>query len=248
MRAGVLKLFLIMPVVALMVAWHLVTSPDWMLTVFVGVLLYFPIHYLGQAIGMHKLFGHRAFTPVRWYPPVAAFVASISFFGDPLASAMTHRLHHKNPDTPQDPHSPLYGRFHAYMGWVTKWKPTSRDALVVTDLIRDYPWMLPYRKVEWVIPIVFHSAMFLFAGWLFYPVALACVISIQNGLLLNAFSHSPHIEGSNKAIDSPLLATLFNPIFLHKQHHHNGSLMDYSSGGVRDGGAWVIRNFLELRK
>jgi fatty-acid desaturase len=245
--AGVFKLFVLVPVITAAVVFHLFTSDSWLLTLTVGVVLYFPIHQFGQAIGLHKLFAHKSFKPVSWYPLAAALVGSISFFGDPLASAMTHRLHHKYSDTALDPHSPTVGRFHAYMGWVVAWRPSTKDALIISDLVREYPWMVGYRRIEWAIPVVFHGAMFIFAGWLFYPVALACVLSIQNGLLLNAFSHNPRILGKNKAIDSPLLAALVNPIFLHRRHHDKGDLMDYSNGAVRDFGAFVIQRFLQKK-
>ena len=247
MRGGIFKMFVLVPVMTLLVLWHMFTSDNWLMTLLVGVALYFPIHQLGQSAGYHKLFAHKAFKPVRWYPPVATAIASISFFGDPLRSAMIHRLHHRHPDTERDPHSPIHGRFHAYMGWLLTWKPSPRDAAAVADLLREYPWMGPFRKVEWMVPVIFHSAMFIFTDWLFYPVALACLLSIQNGLLLNAFSHSPSLPGKNKAIDSVWLAALFNPIFLHSRHHENGGLVDYSHGRVHDYWALVIRRVLEKK-
>lgn len=247
MIARIFKFFILMPVVAAVVLWHLATSDDWLLTLLLGVALYFPIQQLGQSTGHHKLFAHRAFYPVRWYPPVATFIASVSFFGDPLGAAMAHRLHHKHADTDRDPHSPIHGRFHSYMGWLLTWKPSVSGAAIVFDLMRDYPWMVRYRKFEWAVPVVFHGCMFFFAGYAFYPVALACLLSIQNGLLVNAFSHSPSMNDTNKAVDSPLAAKLFNPIFLHRRHHDNGGLLDYSHGTVKDHWAIVTRLFLEQK-
>lgn len=226
------RLFVFLPAVAAAVVWHLVTSPDWALTLFTGVLLYFPIMQLGQSSGYHKLFAHNAFTPVAWYPAFATFVASISFFGDPLSSAMVHRLHHKYAGSASDPHNPQQGVFHAYLGWVKTWKPAPRDARIVADLVRKYSWMPTYRKYELVVPITFHLGMWACTDWLFYPVALACVLAINNGLLVNALSHD---RLTGEATDSPILAQLTNPIFMHGKHHEGaGAEADYSTYGVFD--------------
>lgn len=79
MIARIFKFFVLMPVVAAVVIWHLATSNDWAITLLLGIALYFPIHQLGQSAGHHKLFAHRAFNSVRWYPPVATLIASVSF-------------------------------------------------------------------------------------------------------------------------------------------------------------------------
>tara|TARA_R110000822_G_scaffold44494_4_gene119361 strand:+ start:3004 stop:3750 length:747 start_codon:yes stop_codon:yes gene_type:complete len=232
MSKHIFRLFVFMPLVACLVVWHLLTSDLWLPTLSVGVLLYFPVIQFGQSSGYHKLFAHNSFEPVAWYPALATLIASISFFGDPLASAMAHRLHHKYSGGDKDPHNPQHGVFHAYIGWIAKWKPSTADTRVIADLVRKYPWMTTYRKYELLVPILFHTTMFFFAGWLFYPVALACVLAVNNGLLVNALSHD-HITGD--AADLKILARFINPIFLHKRHHNgDGRGVDYSADGVVD--------------
>jgi fatty-acid desaturase len=242
--AVLFKMFVAIPLLPFLVAYTLWGS-DWWPAVFVaGVILYYPIQQLGQAIGYHKLFAHRAFTPRAWYPYMATFVASVAFYGDPLSAAMVHRLHHRYADTDGDPHSPVYGRFHAYLGWMRSYTPEVKDARCIADLLRDYPWMVRYRRYEWTVPWAFHTTLYVWSPLASCAVLIACWLSIQNALLLNAFSHDPHIDGSDKAVDKAWLARWVNPAFMHKHHHTRASLADYSHDGVRDHWAGFIARFL----
>lgn len=240
MKAAILfKMFVVVPLLPLGIAYALWGNPWWPAVVLAGVVLYYPIHQLGQGIGYHKLFAHRAFTPRAWYPYLATFIASTAFYGDPLSAAMIHRLHHRYADTAQDPHSPMHGRFHAYLGWMRTYTPDVKDARCVVDLIRDYPWMVGFRQWEWVVPWVFHVTLFTLSPLVSCAVLIACLLSIHNALAVNAFSH-----GANGSIDSPFLARWVNPIFLHDFHHKNGSLLDYSHAGVKDHWAGFTARYL----
>lgn len=245
MRAAViLKMFVAVPLIPVLVVCTLWGYAYWPLVVLAGVLLYYPIQQLGQSIGYHKLFAHRAFTPRGWYPYVAAFIASVSFYGDPLSSAMVHRIHHRYSDLPKDPHSPTKGRFHAYLGWMWAYTPDVKDARCVADLLRDYPWMQKFRRYEWLLPWAFHMSMYLLSPAVSCAFLIAGFLSINNGLLVNAFSHNTKGE----ALDTPWLARLVNPIFLHKHHHDNGNLLDYSHNGVTDFWARFAMRFLASTK
>lgn len=244
-EATLLKMFVALPALPFLVAYTLWGQDYWWVPVVAGVALYYPVQQLGQAIGYHKLFAHRAFKPRAWYPYLSAFVGSIAFYGDPLSAAMIHRIHHRYSDTDKDPHTPNHGRFHAYIGWMATYKPSTRDAMCVSDLMRDYPWMVTFRKYEWAVPWVFHAALYAAAPLVSCAVLIACQLSIHNALAVNAFSHNPNLPGEDKSVDSVLLARWVNPIFLHKYHHAHGGLVDYSAQGVTDYWAKLIHAVLE---
>jgi stearoyl-CoA desaturase (delta-9 desaturase) len=245
MRSAVLlKMFVAVPLLPVLIAWTLWGTDEWPLVLAAGVLLYYPVQQLGQAIGYHKLFAHRAFVAKPWYPYVACFFASIAFYGDPLSAAMIHRIHHRYSDTDKDPHSPLHGRLHAYIGWMATYKPNTADARCIADLLRDFPWMVTFRKYEWLLPWVFHGALYALSPLVSCAVLIACLLSIHNALAVNAFSHNPNTSDSDKAVDAPHLARWVNPIFLHRHHHKHGSLVDYSAHGVTDYWAKFIHRFL----
>lgn len=243
-RLSILKMFVAVPLLSLLTIYQLLTSPDWYMILLIGLVIYYPIHQLGQGIGYHKLFAHRSFTPKSWYPYISTFFASISFYGDPLSSAMIHRLHHKYSDTLKDPHSPNKGRFHAYIGWIKSYEVDVKDSRIILDLLREYPWMIPYRKIEWAVPLLFHTLTYLINPLLFWTIMFACLLSIHNGLIVNAFSHDPGLKELNQATDNKFLGRYVNPIFLHKYHHDFGSLYDYSYNGIKDYWAIVIDKVL----
>jgi stearoyl-CoA desaturase (delta-9 desaturase) len=241
------KMFVAVPMLPFLVAYTLWGNPWWPAVLVAGVVLYYPVQQLGQAIGYHKLFAHRAFTPRPWYPYLATLVASVAFYGDPLSSAMVHRLHHRYADTDRDPHSPLHGRFHAYLGWMRSYTPDVKDARCIADLLRDYPWMVRFRRYEWIVPWGFHTTLYVWSPMMSCAVLIACWLSIQNALLLNTYSHDPHdprIEGVDRAVDTAWLARWVNPAFMHRYHHTHASLADYTHAGVRDHWARFIDRFL----
>lgn len=75
-------------------------------------------------------------------------------------------------------------------------------------------------------------------------VLIACLLSVHNGLAVNAFSHDPNLPGPDKSRDCVWLARWINPIFLHRYHHQEAALADYSQGSVRDFWAVLIRRCL----
>ena len=189
------------------------------------------------------MFAHKAFTPKPWYPYLSAFFGSISFFGDPLRSAIVHRIHHKHVDTDLDPHSPAYGRFNSYIGWIYSYTPPENEYYIVIDLARQYPWLVAYSKYEWLVFLTFHTVIFLLSSTLFLVIMMACLLSMNNALILNAFSHSPTVDGWS-ATDKIQLAKYINPTFLHKQHHDIPGKWDYSDNEVNDFTKWFIKNVL----
>ena len=228
-----------------LLVYGLATSDHWGIIVTVGFLLHYPIHNLGNAIGFHKLFSHNSFVPVTWYPKLSAFLSSISFFGDPLSYATAHRLHHKYADTSKDPHSPRNGKLHAYIGWVLTFNPSNKDKLVMIDLVRRYPWMIPYMKFEPLIPIVFYAALFYISTTLALIVLFASILALQIALFANMLGHSENSDGTYTATNNIIVATLVSSIFLHRSHHNTPSLYDYSLGEIhKDNWAWVIKHFL----
>ena len=120
-------------------------SYSWILA---GILLYYPFHQLGYSIGGHKMFSHRSFTSVDWYPYLSVIITSICFYGSPMALAISHREHHKHADTDQDPHNPAHGRWHAFLGWIWSYKLSPPSAKIAVDLNQDYPFLKTYEKIE----------------------------------------------------------------------------------------------------
>jgi fatty-acid desaturase len=215
-------MFIIFPLMHLFVLYGIYTSDYWVILTVGGILLFYPLISIGQSIGLHKMFAHKAFKPKKWFPYLSAVVGTVSFFGDPLNSAVVHRIHHKNADAARDPHSPKDGIFHAYLGWIYNYAPSDKEVYVGLDLIREYPWLTTYSKYDWAVFLTFHATMYAISPELFFMFMLGCLLAVNNGMLLNAFSHRKSSDGW-LAIDA--------------------GKWDYSNGVVKDYNAWFIKNW-----
>jgi stearoyl-CoA desaturase (delta-9 desaturase) len=236
------KMYVIFPLMPLVVLYGIATNDYWYLIVICGIIMFYPIMSVGQGIGYHKMFSHKAFKPKKWFPYLSAFIGSISFSGGPLGYALLHRIHHKHVDTELDPHSPMHGRIHAYIGWLINYTPPENERYIVIDLVRQYPWLVAYSKYEWLVFLTFHTSMFLLSPTLFLIIMMACLLSMNNSLIVNAFSHDASSEGWS-AKDKIWLAKCIGPIFLHKQHHDDAGKWDYSDGQFKDATRWFIKNW-----
>lgn len=238
------RVFVLWPAAVLYLLTELIRYQDftWVLA---GILIFYPLHQLSYSIGGHKLFAHRTFTPNSWYPYLTTILLSICFYGSPIMLSIIHREHHRYADTDQDPHSPTKGRWHAFLGWAWNYTPPPPSANIGGDLVRDFPFLKSYEKIEWLVFPIFFGTLALISKWLFLAFLLAAVLSFTLGMLLvNTFSHDPASPDQNKAIDQPRMARWINPTFMHKQHHNDSSLYDYSVPGVTDYSAAFIRRFL----
>ena len=134
---------------------------------------------LGAEIGLHRLFTHNAFPlhsrPLRW---LLGWAACMSGQWSPIFWTALHRgYHHPSCDTERDIHSPIHGRWTAFMGWMFTLKPTDVNLGYAKDLVRDPMQQFfhqNYLKVFWgtmLVCLMFGIQGFLIAAVL--PVLLA---------------------------------------------------------------------------
>ncbi|MFN7142748.1 MAG: fatty acid desaturase [Myxococcota bacterium] len=86
--------------------------------ILLGWVLAFGLLGLGNTVGYHRLFTHRAFKAA---PAVRAVLGVLGALhaGPPLLWIGLHRHHHLRSDAPEDPHSPRGGGLaFAHTGWL----------------------------------------------------------------------------------------------------------------------------------
>lgn len=243
-KYAILKMFIVFPIMHIVLAYGIITSTHWYLILLLGLLLHYPLSQLGGSIGYHKLFSHRAFIPKVWFVYLSAFVGSLCFFGDPLTYAVVHRIHHKYADTDLDPHNPSKGRLHAYIGWMATYTPKKTDMLIGVDLIRMYPWMPIFRKIEWIVPLTVYTILVVISPIVFYIVLFAALLSVNSAFAVNAFSHDHKLLDNNKSVNNKWLGKYINPAFLHRPHHAKSNSYDYGCDGVKDYSVGFIERVL----
>jgi stearoyl-CoA desaturase (delta-9 desaturase) len=152
----------------------------------------------GITVGFHRLFTHRSFQAKRPLKIALAVAGSMALQGSIIGWVADHRRHHRYPDRPGDPHSPVWrgterlgrntGLWHAHAGWFFNSPPTSREDYA-PDLLADRDLVIIDRLF---IPLTIAT--------LALPFALGYVITgtwsgafaafIWAGVLRIGFSHN----------------------------------------------------------
>ena len=78
--------------------------------------LYVPIS-LGVTVGFHRMLTHRSFETPKPIKYLLAFFGCLALQGGPIRWVATHRLHHKEADKPEDPHSSGEGFLWSHLLW-----------------------------------------------------------------------------------------------------------------------------------
>jgi stearoyl-CoA desaturase (delta-9 desaturase) len=138
--------FMIIPVIALVVAVALTWG--WglsLLDVVIATIAYFGTG-LGVTVGFHRHFTHMSFKAVRPLKVALAITGSLAFQGSIVTWVADHRRHHAFSDKEGDPHSPwLFGTgptaiargfWHAHMGWLFERDKTNARRFA-PDLLAD---------------------------------------------------------------------------------------------------------------
>lgn len=72
---------------------------------------------LGITLGYHRLLTHRSFDTAKPLRYLLAFFGCLAMQGGPIRWVATHRLHHKEADKPNDPHSAEEGFLWSHLLW-----------------------------------------------------------------------------------------------------------------------------------
>jgi stearoyl-CoA desaturase (delta-9 desaturase) len=204
---------LIVPVfIAAMISPFLITN----YTTFTVSLIIF--HILICVVGAnmyHRYWTHKQFEMSIIAQHIICFFGLFSMLGSPLSYAYLHRWHHRFSDMPQDLHTPIDGRLHAFIGWYFKPLPEI-PILSIRDLLRpQFSYLNFYTKYQ--LHIVYTTLCII--GLINFNILAALLVSMCISyvliMLVNSHAHCP-IE--KRALDVKFLAW-FNLGSYHYQHH-----------------------------
>jgi sn-1 stearoyl-lipid 9-desaturase len=175
-------------------------------------LVSYVLHGFGVTIGYHRLLSHRSFRCNKFVEYFWVFWGYLAFEGSPIWWAAIHRAHHKYVDTPLDPHSPRYGKFHSWFGWLLE--PTYPAHVIPEDTCKDlmqdklYLFLDQNKNIPRMnvlnlgCNIAFRGILWAIFGW---EVALASILAaamvMQIPLALNLFCHLPNLGYKNFATE-----------------------------------------------
>lgn len=175
----------------------------------------------------HRFWSHKQLTlskPVEYF---ACFMGLFSMIGSPLSYALLHRWHHRYSDTEKDMHSPVHGRFNAFIGWYFKPIP-SIPIMTIKDLLRPEYNYLNYAT-KYQLPIVYITLCIvgLVSVNIFSALLLAMCVSFLMEMFVNSFAHDPNTK---QAQDIKILAWIKLGTY-HLQHHLYPNRVDKDDPG-----------------
>jgi stearoyl-CoA desaturase (delta-9 desaturase) len=145
-------------------------------------------------MGYHRLHTHRSYRVPKALEYFFAVCGTLTLEGGPIFWVATHRVHHQNSDTDDDPHTPHHGGFWAHMGWILFGEGHHNDTELMSryapDLAADpfYRWLNTWH---WIPLTVFGFTVLALGGW---PMVLWLVFfRVTAGLhatwLVNSATH-----------------------------------------------------------
>ena len=114
-------------------------------TVFLlGLLSYYTIGKIGGDVALHRYFCHRSFKTSNFWDKVLKFTSFIVGHGSQFLWVITHRVHHKDSDTVDDPHPPaIAGNLKIFLRtWSSNFVPSAKYG---KDLIKDTDIMFIHK-------------------------------------------------------------------------------------------------------
>jgi stearoyl-CoA desaturase (delta-9 desaturase) len=155
----------------------------------------------GICLGYHRLLTHRSFETPRVVEYALTILGSMSWQGGPIQWVGTHRIHHKESDGPEDPHSPEHGFTWSHILWCFFHRQGEQHPRSVTkDLQRD-PVMVLIDKYHYVPQFVLAAVLFGLGFWWFgtwqggmswvvWGVAVRTVFSYHATWFVNSAAHT----------------------------------------------------------
>jgi len=158
----------------------------------VAVFLYWVACGLGISMGYHRLLTHRGFETSRAFYYLLAILGTLNFQGGPIDWVGIHRVHHRDSDTDDDPHSPRHGFLWAHVLWCVCKDPLGRDNTIAAgDLKKDR--FLVWLNKWFVLPQLVLAVVLWFLGgwsWVIWGVAVRTVFTYHATWAVNSASHT----------------------------------------------------------
>ncbi|HEY9773834.1 MAG TPA: fatty acid desaturase [Planktothrix sp.] len=197
--------------------------------------VFYTWHVLGTVVGYHRLLAHRSFKCPKFVEYFFVMGGYLGFESSPIWWATIHRAHHRYVDTALDPHSPRFGNYRAYMGWIftPKYPDYLDPRILAPDLVDDPLYRLFERRNNWHTShltntaVGFGSRLILWAlfGW---KIALASVVAglvvQQVPFMVNLLCHKPKLgyknfEGEDDSVNIWWLTLITLGDNWHNNHH-----------------------------
>ena len=221
--------------------FSLISIGVWAYTEQVSVLWFIAVFYLvllfgrvGSEAGFHRYFSHKSYETTKFKERLLLWWGTVAGVGSCLSWATMHRLHHKDADTENDPHSPYFG------GWVKPFFgiPSSKnyDHKITRDLLKDKTQIFTHKhyfkiNFAWIgvlslisyalgtmLPLIIFFSMASISLWLLYGIT---------NTIEHRFGYRTY-EVHDQSKNQPILRLLFLGAGLHNNHHWDSKAANFN--------------------
>jgi len=167
-----------------------VTSWSW--TYFIWLLAgWVVIGGIGDAVTLHRYLSHQSIQVRSWLKPVLYWLACLTGQGSPIWWAALHRgYHHAHADSERDIHSPIKGKWQAYMGWMFGVTHDTVNLKYGTSLLRDGTLIWFHKNYNKVIWTTWAVSLAIDPAFCLFFIAIPAVIMLHTENLVNLICHS----------------------------------------------------------
>jgi fatty-acid desaturase len=221
--------FLTVPL-ALLMFYLLFTHQYSIVTLFSYIISYIIVYIYGTNIYFHRFWSHRQFKSNILLTKFFTTAGLFSLSGGPVHYTLVHRYHHYHSDTELDPHSPLKGRWFAFIGWLFQKNPSPIPLKIVKDFFHEENnWVL---KIDAYKIYIVHSVVIL--TLLINPkITLGLLFAMFNALLIelsiNAFLHN--VKSKTAVNAHPIICWLTAGGTMHELHHNKSAVISKDDPG-----------------
>jgi stearoyl-CoA desaturase (delta-9 desaturase) len=191
----------------------------------ISTLLYYTFGAAGIVATFHRFYSHNSYKfKYKWTEYLFTMLGTLSGSGSALGWAAMHRVHHKHPDTEQDPHSPIHG---AWDTLTVKYSYGKEKVRQIKDLLKK-PFVVWTHKYYFLILMSYIALLYGVAGveGMYYGFAVPSVITMLVSGFTNYVSHIPWL-GYQRHKDAGQSTNAWWTTILncgegwHNNHHHN---------------------------
>jgi stearoyl-CoA desaturase (delta-9 desaturase) len=198
---------------------------------------YFIFNVLGITAGYHRYFCHKSYVlESKWKHRLLLWAGAMAGQGSPILWTAIHRgYHHRHPDTPNDPHSPIHGFWHSFILWMYKLDGEKINPKYAVDLIRDKEVVFVHTHYV-KLYLAFNFVLFLISPklFLFFSMMPAMITLITYNITNSLF----HMKGlgyqnfktNDKSLNVPILFPLVLGECWHNNHHGRPGASHFGTG------------------
>lgn len=160
-------------------------------TEWIALTVMYAIAGFGVDVGFHRYFTHRSFACNRLLQAIFAISGMMAAPGTLLSWVATHRQHHENSDSEDDPHSPyvngntsLAGLWHSHAGWLFT-KPIANPIHYAPDIVRD-PLLATLNQMYLAWVVLGYLVPFAI-GWIVHETLAGALLTLLWGGAIRMF-------------------------------------------------------------